>query len=130
MPRIGSETVRERAVLIGGGDNSQATALFDEPSPTRAEAGCGRGGEFILEGVKGSEGSIDGLGEVTLGCAASFGSHDLPEEVVIVGAAAVIADDVANAFGNSVQIAEQSFHEGFAQRVRGSFLQRRSRLVM
>ncbi len=36
------QTVRERAVLIGGGDNSEAAALLDEPSPTGAEAGCGR----------------------------------------------------------------------------------------
>jgi hypothetical protein len=69
----GSETIRERRVLIGGGDNSESTALFDEPSPTGAEASGGRLGEFIFEGVKGIEGSIDCLGEVTFGAPPALG---------------------------------------------------------
>ena len=70
----GSETIRQRRVLIGGGDYSESTAFFDEPSPTGAEASGGRLGEFVFEGVKRIEGSINCLGEVTFGGAASFGS--------------------------------------------------------
>src|SRR5208282_4061847 len=49
-----------RAVLVGGRVDIKLAALGDEPSPSRAKAAHGGGGELLFEGVEASKGAVDG----------------------------------------------------------------------
>src|SRR5208282_527745 len=58
-----------RAVLVGGRVDVKLAALGNEPSPSRAKAAHGGGGEFLFEGVETSKGTVDGRSERAAGVA-------------------------------------------------------------
>src|SRR5205807_2019763 len=95
LPDVDAEqrglALADRVVLIGSGGNGQAGAVVDEPGPARAELVDAGVLELGLEVVKGPEGGLDGRGQVTVGLAAAVGGHPLPEQRMVVVAAAVVA---------------------------------------
>src|ERR1039457_1615428 len=110
----GVETLAQRRVLIRGGDDLELAALAHEPSPAGAELlGCGLI-ESLLEGVKVAEIFCDLGGDSAGGRAADSGragrTHEVPECGVVGVAAAVVADNSANVFGNRVQVLRSEEH--------------------
>src|SRR5688572_24023485 len=99
-----------RRILIGGaGDAETATRLDDEPRPTATKTAGRSGLELRLEVVEAAKRGIDGGRKVTGGHAFGVRPHDVPEQVVIQITAAVIADSVADAFRQAVQVLHQPF---------------------
>ena len=87
--------VHERVVLVRGGGDHELAIREHEPDPAGAEASAGRGGSLplLLEGIHGAEGILDGPRELRGGLATRAGGRHLePEEVVVVGAAAAVAE--------------------------------------
>mmetsp|Transcript_52485 Transcript_52485/g.159508 ORF Transcript_52485/g.159508 Transcript_52485/m.159508 type:complete len:359 (+) Transcript_52485:67-1143(+) len=98
----------KRIVLIRRGSNGQLVVLrHDQPHPARSEARARRPRrrKLGLEIVHGAEGLADGRGQLVGGRAASsLGRHLQPEEVVIVGAAAAVAERGARLDGRLLQL--------------------------
>jgi hypothetical protein len=101
--------VRERVVLVGGGDDLELAAFEDEPAPAGAELLGGGLVEGLLEGLEVAEVGLDLGGDGAGGLAAALGLHDLPEHGVVDVAAAVVLDDLADVFGDGGEVLDEVF---------------------
>ena len=70
-----------------------------------AELGCAGGVEFFLEGFEVAEGFLDYFGDGAGGIASAVRLHDVPEHGVVDVATAIVADGVADIFGDGIQVA-------------------------
>ena len=103
----GIKAVGEGRILVGLGDDFELATLVDEEAPARAELFGGGFVELLLEILEAAKVGLDLVGDGAFGLAAAFGLHDLPEHGVVHVAAAVIADDAANIFGNAGEIGNE-----------------------
>ena len=87
----------------------ELAALEDEPAPAGAELLGGGLVEELFEGLEVAEVGFDLGGDVAGGLAAALGLHDLPEHGVVDVAAAVVLDDVADVFGDGVEVLDEVF---------------------
>jgi len=121
----GEGAIHDRAVLVGQGDHFELIAFLDQPGPPGAEAGGGGSVELFLEGIERGEGCVDGLGEVPDRLSAEglgadcAGAEDFPEQGVVVGAAAVVADGGLDRLGNDGQVVGPDLVPGLAVELRG-----------
>src|SRR2546428_11536846 len=94
LPDVDSEerglAVRDRVVLVRGRDHREVAPVLDEPGPARAEPVDARVLELLLETRERSERRLDRRSELAVGLASTFRAHPLPEERVVVVAAAVV----------------------------------------
>jgi len=121
LPHINAKERRgagaERGVLVGGGLDGEFAVAEDEPCPAAAELLGGGVAEKFLPLGEGAEGFFDVAEEVALRAASVF-FQMLPEEGVVVVAAAVVADGGADGFGSGVETGEYIF-DGLAGEVGG-----------
>src|SRR6202035_5510912 len=104
----GEQTLGNRVVLVGGGENLDvAAALADQPYPSAAELLDSGIVEFGLKILEVAESLLDGIGDGAAGVAAAFRLHDLPEHTVIYMTAAVVAHGGTDVFRHGVQVANQ-----------------------
>ena len=85
-------------VLVRGRSDLELAMIHDEPSPARAKATSGCGGELLFEGVEAAKGGVDRCTERTGGrsTAAHVGRcHERPKERVIDVATDVVAGRAA-----------------------------------
>src|SRR3546814_17370413 len=83
--------IHQRVILIGGrGDLELAGIVGDQPRPARTELARALGVEFFLELIEPAEVG-DRIGELARG-AAAVRRHDLPEEIMVPEAAAIVAE--------------------------------------
>ena len=103
--------IGDRAVLVRRGNDLQRTLLVhDEPGPAAAESSDAGGLELGLELINAAEGCGDRLGQFADGCRSATRGEQFPEEGVVGVTAAIVADGITNAFGNSREVGDQLVH--------------------
>ncbi len=105
----GVVSLRERGILVGGGDDLQLAAVQNEPAPSGAELLCRGFVELLLKGLEIAEVLLDLLADFAGGFTSALRLHNLPEHGVVDVAAAVVADRGADIFWNIIQVAKQVF---------------------
>src|SRR5829696_18882 len=117
---------RERRVLVRRADDRQPAAVVDQPGPAGAELVDAGLLDLRLEVVERAEGGVDRLAQGAVGLTAAVGAHRLPEQRVVVVAAAVVADGAALLVGHLAQVGEHLLDRRAVERGPG---ERRVRLV-
>lgn len=111
-----AEAEGDGGVLVGGGEDGEMFVCSDdEPGPAAAEASEGGLGEFVFEAGEVHKVFVDGPGEFAFGFAATVFAEHLPEEGMVVVAAAVVLDGGADGFGEGVRIIEEFFERFFLE---------------
>ncbi len=96
--------IHEGVILVRRAGDGELAVFLHEPGPARAEATDAGFGEGFFEGIEGTEGSIDGIGQSTGRSAASIGGHAVPEEGVIPVTAAVVAHGRGDVSGDFADV--------------------------
>jgi hypothetical protein len=97
----------QRAVLVGAAFHLQAAiAIAGQPGPAAAEAGLRGLAEGVLEGIEAAEITVDGRGQLIIGCT-TVGAEHGPEQAVVGVAAAVVADRAALRLGHGIEVGDQ-----------------------
>src|SRR4051812_9104879 len=96
LPHVGAQqrrlAGRHRVVLVRRARHRQARAIVDQPRPAGAELVHAGVLELGLEVGEGAERGVDRLRQRAVGLTAAVGGQPLPEQAVVVVAAAVVAD--------------------------------------
>src|SRR5690348_12202251 len=109
--------LRQGRILVGRAGDDQLAVGGDQPRPAAAEPLHGVVLELGLERVEAAEVALDGVAERAGRLVAGVRAHDLPEERVVVVAAAVVAHGGAGLFVHrqALEVAEQLPDRPFEQ---------------
>ncbi len=101
--------VRQHAVLVGQRHDLQALCgpVYDEERPPRAEVFCGRVGEESLKPLERAEVPRDRVGDRALRRSVRVRCEDVPEELMVGVAPAIVANRRPNRFRHLVEVAQQ-----------------------
>ena len=106
----GVQALRDGTVLVGSGDNFHfALIVGGEPDPSTAELARTGGIELFLKLLKSPNVFLMTSPTGPAGSPPPSRFHDAPEHGVVHVAAAVVADGIANVFGNRIQVAQEIF---------------------
>jgi hypothetical protein len=102
--------IGEGIVLVGSAGDFELAIVDNQPSPTTAKTTYASRSKLFFESRKAPEGAVNCFAQSASRFAAAIGGKHLPEKVVVEMTAAIVANGIANVFGDGIQILDNFFN--------------------